>query len=189
MAIAHEREDGERREREPPVEEEEDDRRAEEHERVLDEARDAVGDELVERLDVVREPRDDRAGAVALEVAEREPLEVAEEPLAQVGEDPLADPARQYVCAELATQLRTPATRNAATIQPSDGEVVADDPLVDRELREEGRSERRGRRGEERDDREDRRAAVRLREADEDADAPGRPGPAPVVDLRRRAAA
>ena len=34
-------------------------------------------------------------GAVALEVAEREPLQVAEELLAQVGEDPLADPARE----------------------------------------------------------------------------------------------
>ena len=55
--------------------------------RVLDEARDAVGDELVERLDVVREPADDDAGAVALVEAEREPLEVAEEPVAQVGED------------------------------------------------------------------------------------------------------
>ena len=57
----------------------EDDGRADEHERVLHEARHAVGDELVERLDVVRQPGDDRAGAVALEVAEREPLEVGEE--------------------------------------------------------------------------------------------------------------
>ena len=62
-------------------------------ERVLDEARDAVGDELVERLDVVREPADDDAGAVALEEAEREPLQVAEERVAEVGEDPLARPA------------------------------------------------------------------------------------------------
>ena len=56
-------------------------------ERVLDERRDAVGDELVERLDVVREPADDHAGAVALVEAEREPLQVAEELVAQVGED------------------------------------------------------------------------------------------------------
>ncbi len=61
--------------------------------RVLDERGDAVGDELVERLDVVRDPADDHAGAVALVEAEREPLQVAEEPVAQVGEDPLADPA------------------------------------------------------------------------------------------------
>ena len=87
------RQDRHRREREPPVEEEEDDRRADEGERVLDEARDAVGDELVERLDVVRQAADDHAGAVPLVEAEREPLEVAEERVAQVGEDALARPA------------------------------------------------------------------------------------------------
>ena len=91
----HEREDDERREREAPVEQEEHDDGPDEDERVLDEARDAVGDELVERLDVVRDPADDRAGAVALVVAEREALEVAEELDAQVGERPLADPARE----------------------------------------------------------------------------------------------
>ena len=47
-----------------------------ERQRVLDEARDAVGDELVDRLDVVRQPADDHAGAVALVEAEREPLQV-----------------------------------------------------------------------------------------------------------------
>ena len=46
------------REREAPVEEEEDDRRADEHQRVLDEARDTVGDELVDRLHVVCEAID-----------------------------------------------------------------------------------------------------------------------------------
>ena len=61
--------------------------------RVLDEARDPVGDELVERLDVVREPADDHAGPVALVEAERQALEVPEEQVAQVGEHPLAGPA------------------------------------------------------------------------------------------------
>ena len=62
-------------------------------ERVLDQARDAVGDELVERLDVVRDPADDHAGPVALVVAEREPCEVGEELVPQVGEHALARPA------------------------------------------------------------------------------------------------
>ena len=57
------------------------------------ERREAVGDELVERLDVVRDPADQHAGAVALVEAEREPLQVAEEVVAQVGEHPLARPA------------------------------------------------------------------------------------------------
>ena len=89
----HEREDDERREREPPVEEEEHDHGAREHERVLDQARDAVGHELVERLDVVRDAAHDRARAVALVVAERQTLEVAEELDAEVGERAFADPA------------------------------------------------------------------------------------------------
>src|ERR671917_355012 len=59
-----------RREREAPVEEEEDDRRAEERERVLEEARQPLRDEAIERLDVVRESGDDRAGPVALVAAQ-----------------------------------------------------------------------------------------------------------------------
>ena len=55
--------------------------------------RDAVRDELVERLDVVRQAADDHAGAVPLVEAEREALQVAEELVAEVGEDPLARPA------------------------------------------------------------------------------------------------
>ena len=90
----HQREDGERREREPPVEHEEDDGGADQQHQVLHERGDAVGDQRVERLDVVRDPADDRAGAVALEVAEREPLQVVEEADPEVGQRPLADPAR-----------------------------------------------------------------------------------------------
>ena len=91
----HREQHGQRRERELPVEEEEDDGGADEEQRVLDQARDAVGDELVERLDVVRDPADHDAGAVALVEAEREPLQVGEELVAEVGEDALADPAGQ----------------------------------------------------------------------------------------------
>ena len=54
------RDHGQRRERELPVEEEQDHRGADERQRVLDERGDAVGDELVERLDVVRDPADQR---------------------------------------------------------------------------------------------------------------------------------
>ncbi len=96
----HEREDCERGECEPPVEGEEDRGGADEDERVLEEARDAVRDELVERLDVVRETADQDARAIALVEAEREPLQVAEELVAQVGEDALAGPAREVrLCA------------------------------------------------------------------------------------------
>ena len=84
-----------RREGELPVEEEEDDRGPDERQRALHERRHAVGDELVERVDVVREPADHDAGAVPLVEAERELLEVAEEVVTEVGEDSLAGPARE----------------------------------------------------------------------------------------------
>src|SRR5205823_14027162 len=54
-----------------------------------------VRDELVERLDVVREAADDHARAVAFVEPERKPLQMAEELVPEVGEDALADPARQ----------------------------------------------------------------------------------------------
>ena len=120
----HRRHHDERRECEPPVEEEENDRGPEQRQRVLDERRDAVGHELVERLDVVREAADDHAGAVALVEAERQALQVAEEMAAQVGQHPLARPAgevrlrvgegdpeqagRDEDCDELAEQRRLP---------------------------------------------------------------------------------
>ena len=132
----HQREDDERREREPPVEEEEDDHGPDEDERVLDEARDAVGDELVERLDVVRDPADDRARAVALVVAERQPLEVAEELDPQVGERAFADPAR-----EVGLRAREHEGGDARSEERDDDEVSvpqspAVDAVVDGELRQ-----------------------------------------------------
>ena len=94
-ADAHHRDHREGREGESPVEDEQQDRRADQRQRALDERRDAVRDELVERLDVVRQPADDHPGAVPLVEAEGQPLEMLEEGRAQVGQHALADPARQ----------------------------------------------------------------------------------------------
>ncbi len=88
----HERDHGERHEGESRIEHEQEDGRAAEHQRALGERRDPVGHELVDRLDVVRHPADQDAGAVPLVEAERESLQMTEELLAHVGEDPLADP-------------------------------------------------------------------------------------------------
>ena len=91
-----------------------------EEERALDERRHAVGHELVERLDVVRQPADDHARAVALVEAEREPLQVAEELVAQVGEDALARPAGEVRLRGARPEVRaTPATMNATTMNVS----------------------------------------------------------------------
>jgi len=74
----HQRQHRQRREREPPVEEEEDDGGAAEEQRVLDEARDPVGHELVEGLDVVRDPRDEDTRLVARVEPDRQRLQVLE---------------------------------------------------------------------------------------------------------------
>ena len=110
----HRDQHGQRREREPDVEEEEDDRGADEQQRVLDQAGDAVGDELVERLDVVRDPADDHAGAVALVEAEGQALEVGEEPVAEVGEDALPDPAGQVRVRRREDERERPPSRGRA---------------------------------------------------------------------------
>ncbi len=120
---AQEREDGEGRQCEPPVEEEEDDHRTEEHQRVLEEARDTVRDELVERLDVVRKAGDDGPGAVSLVVAERESLEMGEEPLSKVGQDPLPDPAREVRLRHAREPVQEPGEEECRHDPPEDLDV------------------------------------------------------------------
>ena len=132
----HQREHDERCEREAPVEEEEDDRRSDEEQRVLHEARHAVGDELVERLDVVRDAADDRSGAVSLVVAEREALEVCEQVDAKVGEASFADPAGEVGLRSGQREGRDPGEHERDDDLGQRLEIAFRDPVVDRELRE-----------------------------------------------------
>jgi hypothetical protein len=181
---AHEREDHEGRQRETPVEEEENDHGAREEERVLHEARDAVGDQLVERLHVVGDPADDRARAVALVVAEREALEMPEELDPEVCESPLADPARVVgLCG------RKPEDRERRHEERDDDErdrlqraVV--DAVVDHDLGEERRHERNAGERDERDHGEDRPEPIGAGEPEQRPQASARPAPRPVVDPR-----
>ncbi len=173
-------EDG--RERELPGEDEEDHRRAAERERVLDQRGEAVGDELVERFDVVRQPADQDAGAVALVEAEREALQVAEEVVAEVGQHPLARPAGEVglgIRADDADQARRD-ERDHDQVERA-AAAAADD--VDRHPDQDRRRERGGGGGEQRDDRERRPAAVGPREPVERRQPPPRRRPRPVVDL------
>ncbi len=179
----HRDQDGQRREREPDVEEEEDDGGAEQEQRVLDQARDPVGDELVERLDVVRDPADDHAGAVALVEAEREPLQMPEELVAQVGQDPLAHPARQ-VRVRGGEGERDDGRADEEDDDPGQPvQVEVFDPLVDRQLRQVRRRERDERVREQRRQRQQRAAAVGQGEPDEQPDPAARTPPRPVANL------
>ena len=87
------REDEERQQRELPVEHEQDHRRADQRQRRAEQRHDAVGDELVERLHVVGQARDDHARLAARVEADRQRLQVREELDPQVLQHALADPA------------------------------------------------------------------------------------------------
>src|SRR5207302_2338604 len=112
-------------------EDEEDDRRPDQRQRVLHEARDAVGDELVDRLDVVRQAADDHAGAVPLVEAERQPLQVPEEADPKVGEDALAHPAGEVRLHVAHRPVEEPGREERADDPPEAREVVAADSVVD----------------------------------------------------------
>ncbi len=180
----HERRDHRhRRERELPVEEEEDDRGADQRQRALHERRHAVGDELVERVDVVREAADHDARAVALVEAERQPLEVAEEVVAEVGEDALAGPAGEVRLRRAGEEACDARGEHQYDQQGQELEIAAGDALVDRDLREVRRDQAGQRREQERDHRERRAQPVALRVAGEEADPADRRAPRPVAHL------
>jgi hypothetical protein len=182
-AHAHDRDHGEGREGQPPVEDEEQDRRADERQRALDECGDAVGDELVERFDVIRQAADDHAGPVALEEAQREALEVAEELDPEVGKDALADPAGQVGLHVAHAPVRESREQEGADDHPERAEIVVRDAVVDRVLGQKRRGESRCGRQQQREDRKNRSRPIRRGQAAERCEPPARPAPRPVLDL------
>ena len=115
VASRHQREDDERREREAPVEEEEHDAVPTRRSEFWTRLEIAVRHELVERLDVVRDAADDRAGAVALVVAEREALEVRKSWMRRSASARSPTQPVKYVCAPESANAATPAATNATT--------------------------------------------------------------------------
>ncbi len=185
VARAHQWQDEQGREREAPVEEKEDDRRAREHEGVLDQAGESVRHELVERLDVIRDAADDRAGAVPFEEAEREALEVPEETDAQVRERALPDPAREVGLSAREHEGCDSGEQERDDDDAQRAQVSRGDPVVHCELHEVGRQERNERVRDERGDGERGAATVGAGEADEHTQASSRLPPRPVFDAGR----
>ncbi len=155
----HQREQRERREREPPVEVDQHARRAEQEQRVLHARGETARDELLERVDVVGQARDQPAGAIALEVAELEPLDVREEVAAQVGEHALADPGREVRLRHRGAPAGERGEHEGDRPDHEGAAIAGDDPAVDRELRRERREQADRGADEQRDGREDRLAA------------------------------
>ena len=178
----HQRHDREGRQRELPVEQEEDHGRPDEDQRALHEGRDAVRHQLVERVDVVRQPADDHARAVALVVAEREALQMPEEPVAQVGEDALARPTGEVRLRGAREQARDARDGEDRDDPGQRREVLRRDSVVEGQLGEVRRREPDHGCGEERRESQRRAPLVRRRQPRERAHPPNRPPPGPVVD-------
>ncbi len=89
----HHRDDGEAHQRQPEVQEEHRDHDADQAEEGAEELGQALGDEVVQGIHVVRRAAHQVAERAAVEVAERQVLELVEEARPQRGEDPLPDAA------------------------------------------------------------------------------------------------
>ena len=139
------REDEEGQQRQLEVEHDQDHRRADQRQRRAEQRHHAVGDELVERLHVVGQPRDQHAGLLARVEADRQRLQVREELDPQVLQHPLADPAR-----EVGLRVgRAPVDQRGDQEGDHDPgqrlQVARHDAVVDRQLGQRRRRERGGR--------------------------------------------
>ena len=126
------RQDHERDERQPPVVDEERDQRRRQEDHVRDERGEALGEDVRERVDVARQPRDDPARPLFGEVAQRERGQVVEEVAAEAEHDRLPDSgeradeeAGEQPPAEVDERVDDDDVRQEAL-------VVADDAVVDR---------------------------------------------------------
>jgi hypothetical protein len=104
------RHDGERDQREAPVDREHVDGQADDEADVGDQAHDAVGHRRLDGLDVAGDARDEATDRRPVEEAEVEPLDLGEGVAAQVVDDVLADPGDQVgvAVAEREVQSRRP---------------------------------------------------------------------------------
>ena len=151
----------------------------------LEERHDAVGHEVVERLDVVRHPRDQHAGRPTLVEADRHLLQVVEDRQSQVGERTLADPLDEV-------GLRVGRHPDDAC-RDDEGDhderqrplVAGRDPVVDRQLGQRGRRQGRGGPDDQRREHRDHAPAVRPQQGEQAAQpaaaAAGPPQPAADV--------
>ena len=163
----HERHDAQGRESQAPVEDDEEDDRADEGERVGDQGRDAVGDELVQRVDVVGQPADDPARLLPAEEVEAQLLQVREQLAAQVVDDVLADPAGEVGLQVACAQVDERDGDEGDDDPGEDGHVLGADAAVDGDLEQVRHREARERDDDHGDDAEGGAPPVGIGEASE----------------------
>jgi hypothetical protein len=154
------------------VEQDQDRGRADQHERGREERLDALRDELVERLDVVGDARDQHARLVARVEADREPLQVLEQLDAQVLERPLADPVDQVRLEVGGAPVDQRRPDEGGQDLGQDSRVALLDALVDRQAGEVGRHQRRAGGDPQRSQHQQHAAAVGPQQAHEVAQPP-----------------
>ena len=167
------REGQERDQGEARVEQHQDHRGADERERGREERRDALGHELVERLDVVRQARDQDARPVARVEADRQPLEVLEHLDPEVLERPLAHPVDEVGLQVGGDPVQDRRGHERDHDQRQRVHVLLLDALVDRAAGEVWRRQRGRGRDEERDEHQQHAPAIRAQQADQVAQAAG----------------
>jgi ABC-type multidrug transport system fused ATPase/permease subunit len=169
--------------RELRVEQEQDHRGADEHQRGAEQRHDAVGDERVERLDVVGQARDQHAGAAARIEADRHPLQVREQLDPQVLQRALADPADEVGLHVACAPVHERGAEEGDNDPGQRRQVARHDALVDRQLGQRRRRELGAGGQHERDEHQHDLAAIRLQQRREAAQlAPAARRRAPAAD-------
>ena len=176
------------------VEREQDHGGADQRQRRPEQRDDPVRDQRVERLDVVGEPRDEHAGALARVEADRHALQVREELDPEVLQRPLADPADQVGLRVGRAPIHQRRDEERDDDPRQRRQIARHDPLVDRQRGQRRGRQRRGGREHQRDEHQRDAPAVRAEQHDEAAQlapAAGRGAPAAheVVAPRAPAAA
>ena len=182
-AMPEDREDGVGDQRELGVEPEQDRRRADQRQRGAEQRHDAVGDERVERLDVVGHARDQHARALARVEADGHRLQVGEELDAQVLQRALADPADEVGLRVGRAPVDERGDHEGDDDPRQRGHVAGHDALVDRELGQRRRRERGGGGEQQRDEHQRHARPVRAQQRHQPAQlAPAPGGRAPAAD-------
>jgi hypothetical protein len=158
------REHEEREQRQLEVEDHEDRRRADERQGRAEQRHHAVGDQLVERLHVVGQPRDQHARLPARVEAHRQRLQVREQLDPQVLQHTLADPADEVRLCIGRAPVDDRAREERDHHEREHRQVAGRDPLVDRQLRQRRRGERRARADRQRSEHQQRARPVRPQE-------------------------
>ena len=162
--------DGQRQNREIPLEVEQEAGKDRDPQQVAEGRRDPGEHQILDRLDVVGQPRDHVAEPAALEEVERKVLDVPEDVRAQVEDEALADQRREVVVEKRgdAAGERQPDVRGC---DPREGtEVVRDENVVDQVLEDENARRGHGRRHRHEQQHQQQGSAIRACERPEPAD-------------------